>query len=422
MVWFMVMGRQAMQITTDKGLSALNVTGKTYSDSIKGTGLYLQVSKTGTRRWLFVYTRAGKRRELGVGVVDGAKAVSLKEARDRARGYQQMLAKGEDPWTERRTAKERETKVRTFGEFADAFIDEQAKGFRNDKHIAQWRMTMKVYAKRLRPLPVDRIETADVLSVLKPIWQGKPETAKRTQGRIERILDAAKAAGMRGGENPARWRGHLDMLLSKQKKLSRGHHAAMPYADMPDFMKALREADSVSTWALEFTILTAARSGEVLGAQWSEIDMNAKVWTVPAARMKAGREHRVPLCERALEVLALAARLREGDGDGFVFPGAKEGRGLSVMALTMALRRLGKGEYTVHGFRSAFRDWAAEETSFAREIAEAALAHVVGDATERAYRRGDALEKRRALMAAWETHCGSAANGKSNVIPMAARA
>lgn len=196
----------------------------------------------------------------------------------------------------------------------------------------------------------------------------------------------------------------------------------MPYADMPDFMKTLRGTDSVSAWALEFAILTAARSGEVLGAQWSEIDMAAKIWTVPAVRMKAGREHRVPLCDRTLEILALAARLREDDGDGFVFPGAKEGKGLSVMALTMALRRLGKGEYTVHGFRSAFRDWAAEETNFAREVAEAALAHVVGDATERAYRRGDALEKRRALMTAWEAHCDIAATGKSNVVPMVARA
>ncbi|MFU0505847.1 tyrosine-type recombinase/integrase [Pseudaminobacter sp. NGMCC 1.201702] len=378
--------------------------GKTYSDSIKGTGLYLLVTKAGTRRWLFIYSRNGKRREMGLGLVDGPKAVSLKRARDQARAYQQMLASGADPWTESRLAKEREAKVQTFGDFADAYIAEQARGFRNAKHIAQWKMTMKVYAKRLRPLPIDKIKTDDVLAVLKPIWLTRPETAKRTQGRIERIMDAAKAQGLRTGENPARWRGHLDMLLARQSSLSRGHHAALPYPDLPKFMATLRAADGMSARALEFLILTAARTGEVIGASWDEIDLKNALWTVPPARMKAGREHRVPLSPRALEVLNEVSPSRGLPG-AFVFPGGREGEGLSQMAMTMALRRCGKGEYTVHGFRSAFREWAAEETNTPREVAEAALAHVVGDKTEQAYRRGDALQKRRDLMDAWAIFC-----------------
>lgn len=404
----------AVKITTDRALAQLNQPGKTYSDSIKGTGLYLLVTKSDTRRWLFIYSRNGKRREMGLGLVDGPKAISLKRARDQARAFQQILANGGDPWTETRLAKQREAKVQTFGEFADAFISEQARGFRNAKHIAQWKMTMKVYAKRLRPLPIDKIETDDVLAVLKPIWLTKPETAKRTQGRIERILDAAKAQGLRRGENPARWRGHLDMLLARQSKLSRGHHAALPYVDVPKFMETLRAADGMSARALEFLILTAARTGEVIGALWDEIDLENALWTVPPVRMKAGREHRVPLPPRALEILDAVSLSRDMPG-GFVFSGNQEGKGLSQMAMTMALRRCGRGQYTVHGFRSAFRDWAAEETSTSREIAEAALAHVVGDKTERAYRRGDALQKRRQLMEDWAAFCAPNAGVEESV-------
>lgn len=405
----MTTGKTSLKITTDKALSQLNEPGKTYSDSIKGTGLYLLVTKAATRRWLFVYNRHGKRREMGLGLVDGPKAVSMKAARDQARAHQQTLTNGGDPWTEARLAKEQRAKVQSFGEFADAFINEQAEGFRNAKHIAQWKMTMEVYAKRLRPLSIDKIETADVLAVLKPIWLTKPETAKRTQGRIERILDAAKAQGMRTGENPARWRGHLDMLLPRQSKLSRGHHAALPYPDVPAFVSQVRSVEAISALALEFLILTAARTGEVIGARWNEIDLENELWTVPAGRMKAGREHRAPLSARALEILQYVSPLK-AEPDAFVFPGGKEGRGLSVMAMTMMLRRCGKGDYTVHGFRSAFRDWAGEETDTPREVAEAALAHVVGDATERAYRRGDALQKRRELMDAWDVFCASDAD------------
>ena len=329
------------KITTDKALLALNEPGKIYSDSIKGTGLYLFVTKSATRRWLFVYSRDGKRREMGLGLVDGPKAISLKDARTRARSYQATLALGGDPWSEVKKQKEKTAEVNTFGGFADEFIAEQAKGFRNAKHIAQWKMTMKVYAKRLRPLSLDKIDTADVLAALKPIWLTKPETAKRTQGRIERILDAAKARGLRSGENPARWRGHLDMLLARQNKLSRGHHAALPYEQVPQFLALLRQSHAMSALALEFLILTAARTSEVIGARWSEIDTGKKIWSVPAVRMKAGREHRVPLSERSLEILASVAPL-QATPDDFVFPGAKGGHGLSQMALAMMLRQCGR--------------------------------------------------------------------------------
>ena len=249
-----------------------------------------------------------------------------------------------------------------------------------------------------------------MLAVLQPIWQEKNETASRLRGRIERVLDAAKAKGLRTGENPARWRGHLDTLLPKRQKLQRGHHPAMPYTEVPAFVAELRTREAMAARALEFAILTAARSGEVLGAMWGEVDLKAEVWTVPAMRMKAGREHRVPLTAPAIAILRALEALRPEDDDkgAYIFPGQRKGRPLSGMAMEMLLRRQ-KLEITVHGFRSSFRDWAAEETGFPREIAEAALAHVVGDATERAYRRGDALEKRRELMTAWAAHCQSVA-------------
>jgi integrase len=259
-------------------------------------------------------------------------------------------------------------------------------------------MTLTTYAAPLRSMRLDDIATADVLAVLQPLWQTKAETASRLRGRIERVLDAARARGLRSGENPARWRGHLDALLPPRHRLTRGHYAAMPYDEVPSFIGRLRASESVSGLALEFLILTASRTGEVLGARWDEIDVDAELWTVPAARMKAGREHRVPLSARALAILQTVEKVRTGE---HVFPGQRRGRPLSVMALAMVLRRLKLENVTVHGFRSAFRDWCGEATAFPRDVAEAALAHTVGDMTERAYRRGDALEKRRKLMAAW---------------------
>ena len=359
-----------------------------------GDGLYLVVDASGARRWLFLFRWQGKLKEMGLG---GLSSVSLAEAREKAAQARQILKAGKNPIEHRRTVKEERLAAVTFGSFAEEVVKSLSQEFRNDKHKAQWSSTLTTYAGSLWTKPIDEIGTEDVLSVLTPIWQTKSETASRLRGRIERVLDAAKAKGLRTGENPALWRGHLDKLLPARRKLTRGHHAAMPFDDVPAFMANLRSRDAMAGLALQFCILNASRSGEVLGARWSEIDRKTKVWTVPAMRMKAGVEHRVPLTDAALAVLDQAEVVRRGE---FVFPGQKPNRPLSIMAMEMMLRRM-KVEVTVHGFRSSFRDWAGECTAFPREIAETALAHVVGDATERAYRRGDALEKRRALMEAW---------------------
>jgi integrase len=258
-------------------------------------------------------------------------------------------------------------------------------------------MTLREYAKPLRDVPVHEVDTAAILGVLQPLWTRTPETAMRLRLRIEAVLNSAKAQGLRTGENPAAWRGHLSHILPKRAARERSHHAAMAYAELPAFMTRLREASTMSALALEFLILTAVRSGEVRGAKWNEIDLDAKGWSIPAERMKGGREHRVPLSERALAILKTLAEVRTNE---LVFPGARRDRPLGDVALARVLRRLG-ADVTVHGFRSSFRDWAGNETSAAREIAEQCLAHASGDSTEQAYRRGDALEKRRALMAAW---------------------
>jgi integrase len=280
--------------------------------------------------------------------------------------------------------------------------------WRNTKHRAQWKMTLRVYCAPITEMQIAAIATDDILRVLKPLWLAKSETASRLRGRIERILDFAKARGMRSGDNPARWRGHLDTLLPKRQKLTRGHHKAMPFDEVPEFVSELRRMEAVACRALEFTILTAARTSEVLGARWDEISFDGSLWTIPASRMKSARTHRVPLSGPAIEIAQSMAKIRVSD---FIFPGTKPAKPLSSMALEMVLRRA-QVQVTVHGFRSAFRDWAGERTSFAREVAEAALAHLVGDEVERAYRRGDALEKRRALMEHWATFCGYHATGK----------
>jgi integrase len=383
----------ALNKLSARGVTTIAKPGR-HSD---GGGLYLVVDKSGAKRWVFLYRRDGVLREMGLG---GLKAVSLARARELAGEARANLQAGVDPIAAKKSAP---VNIPTFGEEADDFIDAMAPQFRNAKHLDQWKMTLKIYAAPLRPKRVDQIATADVLEVLKPIWLTKPETAARLRGRIERVLDAAKAKGHRRGENPALWRGHLANLLPRRKKLSRGHHAAMPYEDVPAFFADLREREGIAARALEFTILTAARTGETFGATWREIDLEAALWSIPADRMKAAREHRVPLTPRAVEILTELTELSTGP-DAYVFPGQKEGRPLSVMAMDMLLRRMNV-DFTVHGFRSSFRDWSGNETAFARELAEAALAHVVGDETERAYRRSDALEKRRKLMIAWANYC-----------------
>lgn len=370
-----------------------------------GAGLYLVVDASGARRWLFLFRWDGKLKEMGLG---GTTAVSLAEARIRAGEARKLLSEGRNPIEERRASKADRRAPVTFGAFADELVSDIQYGFRNQKHRWQWQHTLEVYAASLRPLHIDSVTTEDVLGVLQPLWQAKQETASRLRGRIERVLDAAKAKGLRTGENPARWRGHLDALLPKRQKLQRGHHPALPYGSLPAFVDELRMRRATAALALEFAILTAARSGEVLGATWAEMDRKAKIWTVPAVRMKAGKEHRVPLSDRALQILDEAA-VQRTTGD-FVFPGPRKGKPLSNMAMAMLLRvRMKRPEITVHGFRSSFRDWAGECTSFPREVAEAALAHTVGDEVERAYRRADALEKRRKLMEAWAGFVSGAA-------------
>ena len=398
------MGRETKRLTA-RTVATLTTPGR-HAD---GGNLYLSISANGGRRWIFLYRWAGKQIEMGLG---SARDISLARAREMADTARAQLAEGISPLSLRRA----EQAVPTFGEAADALVDDIAPGFRNAKHIEQWRMTLKEYAASLRDKSVADIATDDVLAVLKPLWATKQETASRLRGRIERVLDAAKAKGLRTGENPARWRGHLDALLPKRQKLQRGHHAAMPYSDVPAFVKRLRALNGATALALEFLILTAARTGEVRGATWAEIDLEAKVWTVPAGRMKAGKAHRVPLTAAGLDALTRAMSLQpKPEGPAPIFPGGKPGKPLSVMALDMQMRRL-KSEMTVHGFRSSFRDWAGEETAFPREVAEAALAHTVGDATERAYRRADALEKRRKLMEAWASFVGG--GDGANVVPL----
>ncbi|MGS1015501.1 tyrosine-type recombinase/integrase [Allosphingosinicella humi] len=370
-----------------------------------GGGLYLFIDQHGRRRWIFMYVRDGRRTELGLG---GGRDLSLANARAEAAKLREILAMGGDPKAERA----KDERIPTFGECADAYVEAMKPSWRNAKHAAQWTMTLTKYAKPMRGKSVNAISTQDVLDVLQGLWRRTPETAERLRGRIENVLDAAKAKGHRSGENPARWRGHLDQLLPKRQRLSRGHHAALPYDAMPDFMADLRGRSAVAARALEFTILTAARSGEVLGAQWDEIDTEKKVWTIPAERMKAGREHRVPLPPRAMEIVAAMAKLGT---EGYLFPGPKPKKPLSSMAMAMLLRRM-KAEITVHGFRSTFRDWASETTGFPHEVCEMALAHTIGNKAEAAYRRGDLFDKRRKLMEAWAGYCAKKTGAQ--VVPL----
>jgi integrase len=367
---------------------------------LDGRGLYLCVSSALARSWVFRFSWQRRRPEMGLGSFDeGVTLADARAARDEAR---RVLRSGRNPIEAKREAGRIVAKP-TFGEVADTLLETKASEWRNEKHREQWRLALVETAAALRARRVDEIDTEAVLAVLKPLWTEKPETASRVRGRIEAVLDAATAQGHRTGENPARWRGHLSHLLPKRAKLSRGHHAAMAYADVPAFLARLRQDENTAARALEFCILTAARSGEVYGACWPEIDLAEKVWTIPAERMKAGRAHRIPLCDRALAILEAVKPLRTGD---LVFPSRRRGKPLSHVAMAKVLDRLGVEGATVHGFRSSFRDWAGNETHYPREVAEAALAHVVGDKAEQAYRRGDALEKRRALMKDWAAHCG----------------
>jgi integrase len=376
-----------------------------------GGNLYVKVTRLRStalsKSFTFMYLFEGRQREAGLG---SCGAITLADARAKAAEYRLLLSKGIDPLDARKAASDAAAARKTFGQCAAELIKSKSSEWRSAIHAGQWRTTLDAYCESVLATPVDAIDTQAVLGVLQPIWGRIPETASRLRGRIEAILDYAKAHGLRTGENPAAWRGHLALILPKRQKLSRGHHAAMPYAEVPAFIGKLREVESIPALALEFLILTAARSGEVLGARWDEIDFGAQVWVIPASRMKAGREHRIPLSARATVILEQMASIRTGD---LLFPGQRRRRPLSGVTLAS----LAPGA-TIHGFRSAFRDWCGNETPFPREIAEQALAHATGGAVEQAYRRGDALEKRRALMQAWASFCEPAATGK--VVPFRA--
>ena len=321
------------------------------------------------------------------------------------------LRQGVDPIDQREANRKASVAIPTFGAFADEYIEAHKSKFRNAKHIAQWQSTLKTYFTAIRGKPVSEIDTEAVLAVLQPIWQQIPETASRLRGRIENVLDAARVRGFYNGENPARWRGHLKAILPARQRLTRGHHAALPYDDMPAFMAELHKRASGAALALEFCILTATRSGEVLNATWPELDMKKAVWTIPAVRRKAGVEHRIPLCSRAIAILKQLEQAKPARSK-FLFPGNVRGKPLSNMAMSMQLKRMKRADITVHGFRSTFRDWASEQTSFPHEVCEMALAHTIGNKAEAAYRRGDLFDKRRSLMDAWEKYCSPSKSGK----------
>lgn len=378
-----------------------------------GGGLYLRVQSGGGRSWLFRHISGGKARDIGLGPAAGAGAISLAEARVQARELGAQVARGE--LIEGKLAKARMAAAqaqmqakanKTFSEIAEAFIDRKEGGWRNDKHRQQWRNTLATYVyPNLGGMPVSEVDTVHVLGVLERIWLEKPETASRVRGRIENVLDAAKVQGLRTGENPARWRGHLDHLLPKPEKLYRGHHAALHYSELPSFMSALRGRDAIAARALEYTILTVARSGETLGATWAEVDLSKALWIIPAVRMKAGKEHRIPLSARAIAILREVHLFNaRGTADAPLFP-SNNGDKLSVMAMSMLLRRMERTGITVHGFRSTFRDWAGESTSFPREVVEHAMAHQLADKAEAAYQRGTLFPKRVKLMEDWAGYC-----------------
>jgi integrase len=385
-----------------------------------GGGLYLRVTPDGAKNWVLRYMLDRRPRWMGLGPLA---LYGLSDARAKALDARRKRHEGIDPIEERRALRAKQrldaAKAVTFQECAETYIKSHRAGWRNEKHAGQWVATLATYAGPvIGMLPVQAIDTALVLKVLEPIWREKPETATRVRGRLESILDFAKVRGWRDGENPARWRGHLDKLLPARSKVRRvEHHAALPYAELPGFLAALRNQEGIASRALEFLILTAARTGEVIGMRWKELDLVDKVWAVPAERMKAHREHRVPLSARTLNIFHDIQRLRSGDdAEAFVFPGGKPGMPLSNMAFLMLLRRMGHGDLTAHGFRATFKTWASERTSSQNEIVEAALAHVIGGKVEQAYRRGDLFEKRRRLMQQWTTFCITAPRSAQNNI------
>jgi integrase len=409
------MARQ-LNMLSPKKAEAIRLSGR-YAD---GGGLYLSIGQQGQRRWVFLYDFQGKRREMGLGSA-GKDGVSLKAAREKAEEARKLKREGIDPLGQKHAMQAEQAasdNAKTFADLADDHIATHGPSWRNAKHRDQWVMTLRDYAAPLRPmLPAD-IRTEHVLDVLKPLWLAKPETAQRLRGRIEAVLNRAITLRLCEGPNPAIWRGHLSNLLPKGDKLARGHHAALPHAELPAFMASLRErqGESMAALALEFCILTAARTSEVLGARWDEIDMQAGVWTVPAIRMKAKREHRVPLSSRALAILAPLSEAKLGP---YVFPASTAAKPMSGMAMVMLLRRMQREDITVHGFRATFSTWVSEATNASTETREQALAHAIANKVDAAYRRGDQWDKRLKLMEQWATFAQPKAE---NVISLGKRA
>jgi integrase len=397
-------------------------------DKCDGYGLWLQYSPIyKTKSWLFRFMIDGKADSMGLGPVA---TVSLAKARAKAELARDLVREGINPReasdAERRQRKVDAAKAITFKQCADKYIEATRAGWKNAKHARQWfgvfnetrrgSLRFPAATAAINDLPVEAIDTGLVLKVLEPLWTKTPETAGRVRGRIEAVLDWAKVREYRDGENPARWKAHLDKILPRRARLTRGHHKAVPYVEMPGFMADLRPRGGMAARALEVAILTSVRTGEALGARWDEIDLDARSWTIPAARMKGGREHRVPLSDRVVDILM--GLPREG---AFVFPGARGGSLASSALLNLVRAMLGPGA-TVHGFRSTFRDWAAETTAFPNEMLELALAHAVSDKVEAAYRRGDMMEKRRRLMEAWAHYCKAPAKRGNNFTPIRERA
>lgn len=399
-------GKNAMGSHTRNVLTVKKIATSKAKKLRDGGGLWL-VQKGNGRYWTLDYRFGGKRREMGLGPLH---SVGLADARRKAESARSLLRDGRDPIVHRHgveaiEAAQAAAAVKTFGQYADDYIDAAVKAgrWRGKKTEAGWRNTLTNHAALIREKAVADIDVQDVLSVLRPLWGHKQETAEKLRERLERVLDAARVEGLRSGENPARWKGNLEHVLHKPDSLTRTtHHAAMPHAAVAAFMKKLAAIDGIGARALEFTILTACRSGEARGATWDEIDLDRKVWAIPAGRMKGGKAHRVPLSDAAVSILTEMKARRLND---IVFPGIRDKRPLSDMSLAKALKSAGGGDFTVHGFRSTFRDWATEVARAPREIAEAALSHAVGDVVERSYARSDALERRRAMMEDWACYC-----------------
>jgi integrase len=396
------MGRTINKLTA-KTVAALSAPGY-YGD---GNGLWLQISKYGTKNWVYRFTLNSKSREMGLGPVTD---IFLAKARQDIQGYRDQVRQGVDPIEARKAdkqAKQKEAaKTKTFDECVASFLEAKESEWKNAKHRQQWENTLKTYARPvIGKLSVADVDTGLVLKILEPIWLTKTETATRVRGRIENVLDWATTREYRQGLNPARWRGHLETLLPKPSKVSKiDHHAALPFKLLGGFVKLLRKETCTAARALEFTILVVARTSEVLNAKWCEIDMDEKIWIIPAYRMKSGKEHRIPLNERAIQLLEEMKKIKSND---YIFPGMKLGRPLSNMSMLAVLKRLERSDLTTHGFRSTFRDWAGESTAYPREVIEHALAHQLKDKAEAAYARGTLFDKRKRLMADWANYCNT---------------